>query len=97
MSEIVEYCAAGVAGWGLGVVFFGGLWWSVKRAMASPYPAAWLLTSATLRMAIVLVGLYFVGGGKWQRLLACLIGLMVGRLSILLLTRTTPEVEPHGA
>ena len=96
MPEFVECGMAGLAGFGLGVVFFGGLWWTIKWAMASNRPALWLFTSAILRISIVVGGLYLVGGGHWQRLLACLVGLMIGRVSILWLTRTTPAVEPHA-
>ncbi|CAN5431682.1 hypothetical protein BH09BAC6_BH09BAC6_36260 [soil metagenome] len=40
----------------LGIVFFGGLWLTVKRTLGSPYVALWLLVSSVVRAAIVLTG-----------------------------------------
>ena len=81
---LILACAAGVA---LGTIFFGGLWWTIRKGVTSPRPAIFFLTSVVLRMAIALVGFYFVSGGQWQRLLACLIGFVAARLAVTWLTR----------
>lgn len=70
---------AAVAGLGLGVAFFAGLWWSVRRGLASDSPALWMFGSLLLRLALALAGFYWVGQGDWVRLLACLAGFLVGR------------------
>jgi len=70
----------------LGVIFFGGLWWTVGKGLASDRPAVWFLGSLLLRTSIVLVGFYFVQGHHWQRLVLCLVGFIVGRV---LVTRYT--------
>jgi len=77
-----------LAGLALGAFFFGGLWWTIRRGAASPRPALWFLGSALLRMGMALAGFYFVGGGVWQRLLACLVGFLIARL---LVTRWVPS------
>ena len=59
--------AAGVL---LGAVFFGGLWWTVRKGLSSEQPALWFLGSLLLRTSITLAGFYFVSGGHWERLLA---------------------------
>ena len=46
----------------LGAVFFGGLWWTVRKGVSSTQPALWFFGSLLLRMSIVLAGFYFVGG-----------------------------------
>lgn len=74
--------AAGLAGVVIGVAFFTGLWWSVRRGLASPRPGLWLLGSLLLRLALALAGFYWVGGGEWQRLLACLAGFLLGRWAV---------------
>jgi F1F0 ATPase subunit 2 len=48
----------------LGILFFGGLWLTVKRTLGSPYIALWLLGSSLLRTAIVLTGFYFMAQGS---------------------------------
>ena len=59
-----------VAGVLLGAIFFGGLWWTVRKGVSSKQPALWFFGSLLLRMSIALAGFYFVGRGHWERLLA---------------------------
>ena len=81
--------------WAMGVLFgamfFGGLWWTVRKALSSKRPALWFLVSLLLRMSTVLGGFYFVSGGHWRRLLACLLGFVMARLIVIKLSRA---VEP---
>ena len=69
-----------MAGMLLGAIFFGGLWWTVRKGVSSPRPALWFLGSLLLRTSIALAGFYFVSGGHWERLLACLLGFVIARL-----------------
>ena len=96
MGDIGWYVLAGMTGWVLGVIFFGGLLWTVRKVVSSPAPARWLLSSALLRMSVTLLGFYLVSGGSWQRMIACLIGFLAGRLSVFWMTRSTEEAEPHA-
>jgi F1F0 ATPase subunit 2 len=91
MNEALMRVVAGVTGLVLGAMFFGGLWWTVRKGFSSPRPALWFLGSMLLRMSIVLVGFYFIGRGHWDRMLACLIGFVIARFLVLRLTR--PPVE----
>ena len=93
MNEALILALAWLAGGGLGTIFFGGLWWTVRRGVSSPRPQLWFLGSMLLRMSIVLLGFYFVGRGQWQRLLLCLIGFVMGRLIVMRQTRTAGD-EP---
>jgi len=88
MNETLTLILAGVGGAALGAIFFGGLWWTVREGVSSSRPALWFFGSMVLRMGIILVGFYFVGGGQWQRLVACLLGFVVARFSVMWLTRT---------
>ncbi len=76
---LIMACIAGTA---LGVIFFGGLWWTVQKGVSSTHPAILFLFSAVLRMAIVLLGFYFVSGGELYRLLACVSGFFIARIAI---------------
>ncbi len=68
------------AGIVIGLLFFGGLWWTVQKGMASSRPALWFMGSLVLRSITALCGFYFVAGGDWKRLAACLCGFIVARL-----------------
>ena len=82
MNETLTLMLAGLAGMALGTIFFGGLWWTVLRGVSSPRPALWFLGSGLLRMAIVVTGIYFVGGGQWKRLVVCLAGFILARFAV---------------
>jgi len=79
---------AWVAGVGLGAIFFGGLWWTVRKGASSRRPASWFLGSALARMSIALAGFYLVAGGQWERLAVCLLGFVMARLAVTWLTRS---------
>ena len=86
MNEPLMLIVDFVAGVMLGVFFFGGLWWTLKKAVLSSRPALWLLGSLLLRTSTTLAGMYFVSGGHWQSLLVCLLGFVVARFIIIRLT-----------
>lgn len=91
MNEPLMLTVAGAVGLVLGTVFFGGLWWTVRKGVSSPRPALWFIGSLLLRTGIVLAGFYFIGGGQWQRLLVCLLGFVIARFLVMLLARTPIE------
>jgi len=88
MNEFLFLVLALVAGLLLGAMFFGGLWWTVRKGVSSKHPALWFLGSMLVRMSIVLLGFNFVGRGDWQRLVACLFGFIIARFIVMRLTRT---------
>ena len=91
MNEFLILVLALVAGLLLGAIFFGGLWWTVRKGISSKSPALWFLGSMVVRMGIVLVGFYFVGRGDWERLVVCLLGFIIARFIVMRLTRTPVE------
>lgn len=95
MNEILRLVPAMVAGVLLGVMFFGGLWWTVRRGFSSKQPGLWFLGSQLLRMSIALAGFYFVFGGHWQRLMVCLLGFLLTRLVVMWLTGP-PLEQPNS-
>jgi F1F0 ATPase subunit 2 len=86
MNETVGVLAAGLAGILLGVVFFGGLWWTVRRALASGHAALWFSISFLLRTAIVLMGIYLVSHGDWRLMVGCMVGFLLARTIVKKLT-----------
>jgi F1F0 ATPase subunit 2 len=91
MNELLQLAFALVAGILLGELFFGGLWWTVRKVDSSKHPALLFLGSMLVRSFIVLVGFYFILGSSWQRLLAGLLGFIIARQIITRLTQ-----DPSG-
>jgi F1F0 ATPase subunit 2 len=87
MSEILSLVPALLAGVLLGAMFFGGLWWTVRKGVSSAQPALWFFGSLLLRTGITLAGFYVVSGGHWKRLLVCLFGFTIARFIVTRLTR----------
>lgn len=92
MNEPLLIILSGLAGVVLGGLFFGGLWWTVRRGLASPRPALWFLGSLLVRTGIVLAGFYLVAQGDWKALSASLLGFIAARFLVMRLTR--PPVTP---
>jgi F1F0 ATPase subunit 2 len=95
MSETLVL--TGMAGIGLGAIFYGGLWWTVRKGVSADQPALWFFASWLLRTGIALAGFYFVGGGHVSRLLACLAGFAVSRPAVTWLTRSSADSPPRPA
>ncbi|MET0497189.1 MAG: ATP synthase subunit I [Steroidobacteraceae bacterium] len=85
-----------VAGLLLGVVFYGGLWWTVRSSLASRRPAQWFILSLLARTGVAMLGFYFVGQGHWERLLLCLLGFVAARLIVTRLAGS-PGAKTAGA
>jgi len=96
MNETLTLVLAWVTGVLLGAMFFGGLWWTVRKAVSSRQPALWFFGSLLLRMSIALAGFYFMACGHWERLLVCLLGFVMARLIVTRLTRAA-EKRTHLA
>jgi F1F0 ATPase subunit 2 len=91
MNQLPSMILSLLAGVLLGIIFFGGLWWTVQRGVRSTHTAILFAGSLMLRTATALAGFYFVSHGNWQRLLACLFGFFVARVSVTQLTRVAVE------
>jgi F1F0 ATPase subunit 2 len=96
MNELLARILAVLLGAALGVIFFGGLWWTIQKAVASKWPAIWFMGSLLLRMSIALSGFYLIGRDHWQRMLMCLLGFVIARLVVTWITRDTKETS-HAA
>ena len=97
MNDTLTLVLAWAAGAMLGVMFFGGLWWTVRKGVASQQPAMWFFVSLLLRMSLALGGMYVVSGGHWQRLLLCLLGFVMSRLIVTWLTGQSGEHHTRPA
>ena len=93
MNETVNMLLAFIAGLVLGTLFFGGLWFTVKKAVTAKIPALWIFSSFFLRISITLVGFYFVSSGNWLRLLICVVGFIVARTLVIHFTKAIDEKQ----
>ena len=91
-NEVVSLALSLLTGVLVGAVFFGGLWWTVRKGVSSKQPALWFLCSVLLRTAIALSGFYFVARGHWERWLVCLLGFLMARAIVTRLARA-PETS----
>jgi F1F0 ATPase subunit 2 len=101
MKELTGVVLALFAGGLLGMVFFGGLWWTIQRGVSSKSPAILFSGSLLLRTATAVAGFYFVSQGDWRKLMACLLGFLLARMFVTRLTRVpfpgkTRMVEEGG-
>lgn len=94
MSEWPALALAWMLGTGLGTMFFGGLWWTVRQVLTSKRPALYLLASMILRTSMALIGFYFIGHEDWRHLIACLVGFIMARLVVTWLTRPPEQTRP---
>ena len=95
MTDIQDLLMAFLAGAVLGALFFVGLWWTVRKGVASERPALWFFGSLLLRTILILAGFYVVSQGHWSRLVACLVGFFLARAVVVKrLARAPTEEEP---
>ena len=96
MNDTGGLVLALVTGVVLGVMFFGGLWWTIQKGVSSTRPALWFFGSLLLRMGIALAGFIVMARGHWERLLLCLLGFIIARHIVARLTQMA-EKPPYVA
>jgi F1F0 ATPase subunit 2 len=93
-GTLLAWTGAWLAGGALGLFFFSGLWWTVRRAARSATPAGWFIASLVLRTALVLLGFYGVGAQQPARMGLCLLGFVLARAVVLRATRPGTACPP---
>lgn len=69
-----------LAGLFLGLLYLLGLWRTTRSIVSASHPVRLLLVSCVLRMLALLLGVYWIMGGSWQRLIACSAGIFLARI-----------------
>ncbi len=82
---------ATLAGMLLGILFFGGLWFTVKKTFTTKIPALWIFGSFMLRIGIALAGFYFIGSGNWKKMLGSLVGFIIARFVVIHFTKSIDQ------
>lgn len=83
------YIVSFTAGLGLGLAYFGGLWWTSQRVARTARPYLLLLVSFVVRMAALLGGVWYVTEGRPLPTALAVAGIAVGRR--VLVGRLGPE------
>lgn len=101
-ADILMWLMIVLSGLLLGLIFYGGLWWTTHRGLTARHPGLLFFVSMLVRTAVVLTGFYLISAGQWQRILVCLAGFTLARLVVLQYTKKKTTVplstkkENHG-
>ena len=86
MNHAVDFIWPALAGIGIGLFFYGGLWFTVARIAAGARPWVWVGASFIIRTAVALGGLWWIGQGNAARIIVCLGAFIVARPLVVRLT-----------
>lgn len=89
-----------IVGMGLGLIYFGGLWLTLRTLSDANHRKAWLVSLSLLgRMSIVAAVLYLLFRDSWQQLLAVMAGMLITRTLLVRRIRPAPrsQSDEHGA
>lgn len=87
MSESTWILISLVTGLTLGIVFFGGLYWTIRIGLTAKYPGLIFSVSFLLRTGVTLTAILWVANGKPMRIITCLLGFVVVRLFTLIASK----------
>lgn len=68
-----------ISGIGIGLFYFGGLWWTVKQLPSRRYPWLWTLGSFLVRGGLSVMAFYWITGGRWEQVVMSLGGFLLVR------------------
>ena len=96
MSELLGWFLGVLGGAALGLFYYAGLWFTLRRLPEQAHPALWVFGSFTLRLAVSMTGFYFILGPDHNlpRLGVALLAFIATR--VLLTRRLRPVVEPRS-
>lgn len=79
MNELWDWSWLLFAGLAVGMVFYGGLWLTVRRLRQVKRPALWMSCSFIIRLLVAVSGLILLAAGDWRRLLVVGLGFFLAR------------------
>jgi F1F0 ATPase subunit 2 len=83
MSDPAGVLSAAIAGALLGLAYFAGLWWTVRRARRAQHPVALVAVSFVVRAALAVTALLFIMSGDVARLLVAMGAFLAVRTAVL--------------
>jgi F1F0 ATPase subunit 2 len=79
MNPVLLLMVSFLGGALLGVFYFNNLWNTVKKVTDEGKLGMSLITGYFVRTAVVLAGFYIIMSGRWERIVAALIGFILMR------------------
>jgi F1F0 ATPase subunit 2 len=87
--------SAAAEGFLLGILYFGGLWFTVTKGLTSSRPGLLFLSSTILRTAAALAGFMLISGGSLERMLYSVAGFAGAKILTIRISRHTGRpVQP---
>jgi F1F0 ATPase subunit 2 len=80
MSRALLFPLIVLVGFALGIVFYGGLWITIRALPKSRHPAMLALGSFWGRAAVVIAGFILTTARRWQNAIVCLSGFVLARI-----------------
>jgi len=81
INEPLHLVTAFTIGLAFAALYLATLWVVVRRLPGAKHPGLLLLSSAVLRIVLLLAGWYWIADGSWEILLACLLGFLILRFA----------------
>lgn len=72
-----------IAGVLLGVLFFGGLYLTVRQLTTMKHPALFMMLSLILRLVVVAGGIYLIMDGEVRNMLSAMAGILLVRFVLI--------------
>ena len=93
MTELSGWLLAAVGGALLGLFYYAGLWFTLRRLPGQAHPALWVFGSFTLRLAVSIAGFYLILGPdrSLPRLGMALLAFIAARVLLTRRLRPVPE------
>ena len=85
---VISSIAAGIA---LGLFFYGGLWFTVRRLATTPHPMLLTLGSFWIRLVVVLAAFVFLTRAGVEYVALAMASFILGRLAV---SRLIPARRP---
>ncbi len=95
MNELLLISLSLIAGLMLGILFFGGLWWTLQNYSLSENSLT-VISSSMIRLALLMLGLYFITAGDWKRALVALSGVIIGRVLVTHFIQAPKAAKDHA-
>ncbi|MBD3616309.1 MAG: ATP synthase subunit I [Gracilimonas sp.] len=77
--EWIRFILPLLMGVGLGILYFGGLWFTVQKINTVIYPALWMISSFFIRIGMLLITFYWLLMINWSFLAVGFIGFLLAR------------------
>lgn len=88
MNDLLMTLLVLLGGSCLGLMFFGGLWFTSKKMLDSKNLALWYIGSLFIRVGTTLLGFYYMGQHNLKYMLICLLGFIIARFIVIRMTKT---------